>query len=63
MKDTVAMGDSHNDLSMFAVAGYRVAMGNAAPKVKENSDFITATNDEDGVALVLENLLKKATLS
>ncbi|WP_044748159.1 Cof-type HAD-IIB family hydrolase [Bacillus alveayuensis] len=63
MKDTVVMGDSHNDFSMFAVAGYRVAMGNAALKVKENSDFITATNDEDGVALVLEDLVKKATLS
>jgi 5-amino-6-(5-phospho-D-ribitylamino)uracil phosphatase len=57
MKDTVAVGDSHNDLSMFAVAGYRVAMGNAAPKVKENSDFVTRTNDEDGVALFLEKLM------
>ncbi|QPA32895.1 Cof-type HAD-IIB family hydrolase [Thermaerobacillus caldiproteolyticus] len=57
MKDTVAIGDSHNDLSMFAVAGYRVAMGNAASELKEHSDFVTATNDEDGVALVLEKLL------
>jgi 5-amino-6-(5-phospho-D-ribitylamino)uracil phosphatase len=57
MKDTVAVGDSHNDLSMFQVAGYRVAMGNAAPKVKENSDFVTRTNDEDGVALFLERLM------
>jgi Cof subfamily protein (haloacid dehalogenase superfamily) len=59
MRNTVVFGDSYNDLSMFAVAGYRVAMGNAAPEVKEHSDFITATNDEDGVALVLEGLVRR----
>jgi Cof subfamily protein (haloacid dehalogenase superfamily) len=63
LKDTVVMGDSHNDLSMFAVAGYRVAMGNASDEVKERSDFVTAMNDEDGVALVLEGLAKKGSLS
>lgn len=63
MKNTIVMGDSWNDLPMFEVAGYRVAMGNAAPILKENSDYITATNDEDGVALVIEELLHTGSLS
>ncbi|WP_216828715.1 Cof-type HAD-IIB family hydrolase [Alkalihalobacterium elongatum] len=58
MKDTIVMGDSYNDLSMFAVAGYAVAMENAAPILKENSDFVTKTNDEDGVAVYLETLIE-----
>lgn len=59
LKDTVVFGDSHNDLSMFAVAGYRVAMGNAAPELKEVSDTVTASHEEDGVAVALEKLIAK----
>lgn len=59
MKDTVVFGDSHNDLSMFAVAGYRVAMENAAPELKEVSDMVTASHEEDGVAVALEELIAK----
>lgn len=59
LKDTVVFGDSHNDLSMFAVAGYRVAMENAAPELKEVSDIVTASHEEDGVAIVLEELIDK----
>jgi 5-amino-6-(5-phospho-D-ribitylamino)uracil phosphatase len=59
LKDTVVFGDSHNDLSMFAVAGYRVAMGNAAPELKEVSDIVTASHEEDGVAVALEELIAK----
>ncbi|ANB60107.1 haloacid dehalogenase-like hydrolase family protein [Anoxybacillus amylolyticus] len=54
----MVIGDSLNDLSMFAVAGYRVAMGNAAEEVKQQADVITVTNDEDGVAVALEQLYK-----
>ncbi|WP_027409051.1 Cof-type HAD-IIB family hydrolase [Anoxybacteroides tepidamans] len=59
LMDTVVIGDSHNDLSMFAVAGQRVAMGNASDEVKRESDYITARNDEDGVALFIEELVRK----
>ncbi|MBB3870235.1 Cof-type HAD-IIB family hydrolase [Parageobacillus toebii NBRC 107807] len=59
LKDTVVFGDSHNDLSMFAVAGCRVAMENAAPELKEVSDIVTASHEEDGVAIVLEELIDK----
>ncbi|TYR79335.1 HAD family phosphatase [Priestia megaterium] len=62
MKETVVIGDSHNDLPMFEVAGCSVAMENAAPVVKEKSDFITTTNDEDGVAAFLEQMPSKTVL-
>ncbi|OIV38466.1 hydrolase [Mangrovactinospora gilvigrisea] len=56
---TIAFGDMLNDLPMFAWAGHSVAMGNAHPEVKEAADEVTAGNDEDGVALVLERLTEK----
>jgi Cof subfamily protein (haloacid dehalogenase superfamily) len=57
MKDVVVMGDSYNDLPMFEVAGFRVAMANAAPILRENCDYITVSNNEDGVAAALELIL------
>ncbi len=54
---TMAFGDGTNDLSMLAAAGCGVAMGNAHPSVKAAADRITADNDSDGVALVIEQLL------
>ncbi len=59
VRDTVAFGDSHNDLSMFEVAGCRVAMANAAPELKANCDFVTLSHEEDGVAAGLERVLAK----
>ncbi len=57
LEEAVAFGDDVNDVEMVAESGLGVAMGNAAPEVKAVADRITATNDEDGVALVLEELL------
>ncbi len=57
MKDTIAIGDAMNDLPMIEDAGMGVAMGNAYDVVKEKADFITLTNDEDGVAYALEKLI------
>lgn len=51
---SVAMGDSMNDLSMIEAAGCGVAMGNGRQEVKDMADYITAGNDEDGVALFIE---------
>ncbi len=53
-KDVVCFGDMPNDIEMLSWAGTGVAMGNAADNVKEIADEITATNDDDGVARVLE---------
>ena len=50
MEGTMALGDNENDLSMIEAAGIGVAMGNATDAVKAKADYITATNDEDGVA-------------
>lgn len=50
MKNVMAVGDSMNDLAMIKEAGLGVAMGNAQAAVKEAADWITATNEEDGVA-------------
>jgi Cof subfamily protein (haloacid dehalogenase superfamily) len=52
--DIVAFGDMPNDLPMLSWAGRAVAMANAHRDVREVADEITASNDEDGVAAVLE---------
>jgi Cof subfamily protein (haloacid dehalogenase superfamily) len=53
---TIAIGDMPNDLPMLAWAGHSVAVANAHPDVRAAVDEITASNEEDGVALVLERL-------
>ncbi|UIZ92038.1 HAD family phosphatase [Corynebacterium sp. CNCTC7651] len=53
--DVVAFGDMPNDLEMLAWSGMGVAMANAAPLVQDAADYVTVTNDEDGVAAVLEH--------
>lgn len=52
--DVIAFGDMPNDLAMLAWAGHGVAMGNAHPALLEVADEVTASNAEDGLALVLE---------
>jgi Cof subfamily protein (haloacid dehalogenase superfamily) len=56
-EEVVAFGDMPNDLSMLRWAGRGVAVANAHPQVLDSADEITLSNTEDGVALVLENLL------
>ncbi len=56
LPDTIAFGDGENDLSMIRAAGIGVAMGNAMPSVKEVATLITKTNDDDGIALALNEL-------
>ncbi|MDL0403589.1 HAD family hydrolase [Corynebacterium lehmanniae] len=52
--DAVAFGDMPNDLELLRWAGVGVAMGNAVPMLHDAADHVTATNDEYGVAQVLE---------
>lgn len=52
--DVIAFGDMPNDLEMLRWAGHGVAMGNAHPALHEVADEITASNGDDGLALVLE---------
>jgi Cof subfamily protein (haloacid dehalogenase superfamily) len=58
--DAVAFGDMPNDLPMLRWAHHAVAVANAHPDVIAVADEVTATNDEDGVALVLERLFPRA---
>ena len=55
----LVIGDSHNDISMFGVAGMAVAMGNAPEEVKAAANLVAPSNDEDGVAWVLRELVLK----
>jgi hypothetical protein len=55
--NTICCGDAFNDISMVEYAGIGVAMGNAKPEVKEVADYITASNEEDGIAEVVERFL------
>ena len=59
LKDSVAIGDSYNDVTMFEVVGHSVAMGNAPEDIKKIVDEVTNTNNEDGVAKFVENLNKE----
>ena len=55
--EVVAFGDMPNDLPMLGWAGHAVAVANAHPEVLAAADEVTARNDDDGVALVIERLL------
>ncbi|HEX6246809.1 MAG TPA: Cof-type HAD-IIB family hydrolase [Nocardioidaceae bacterium] len=55
--EVVAFGDMPNDLPMLDWAGTAYAMGNAHPTVKELADHVAPSNEEDGVAAVLEEIL------
>ncbi|WP_236242132.1 HAD family hydrolase [Streptomyces sp. CC228A] len=57
--DTIAFGDMPNDIPMFAWAAHSVAMANAHDELKAVADEVTASNDADGIALVLEELLAR----
>ena len=54
MEDTMAVGDSENDLDIVKAAGIGVAMENAQQLLKDSADFISLSNEEDGVAYAIE---------
>jgi Cof subfamily protein (haloacid dehalogenase superfamily) len=58
MENVMAFGDDINDVQMVAEAGVGIAVHNAVAEVHDVADRVTASNDEDGVALVIEELLK-----
>lgn len=55
-EEVIAIGDGGNDIPMFEIAGLKVAMGNANEYVKSKVDYITDTNNDDGVAKALEHI-------
>lgn len=54
IEDAAAFGDSMNDVSMLQAAGWSVAMGNSTKEAAEAARYHTLTNDEDGVAVFIE---------
>ncbi len=54
--EMVAIGDMENDLAMLRVAALGIAMGNAPLNVQEEADWVTDTNNRDGVAAAIEKL-------
>lgn len=57
LAETAVIGDMANDLAMFAVAGFSVAMGQATDDVKAAADAITRANTEDGFAHAVETII------
>lgn len=56
-EEIIAIGDGFNDLSMIKFAGLGIAMANAQEPVKKAADYITLSNDEDGVAEAIDKFL------
>lgn len=56
-EEIIACGDGYNDQSMISFAGLGVAMANAPREVQDTADYITYSNEEDGVAHVVEKFI------
>ncbi len=56
-ENVIACGDGFNDISMVEYAGLGVAMANAQDELKEVADYVTYSNDEDGVAYIIEKYI------
>lgn len=61
-EELVAFGDGYNDLTMLRYAGLGVAMGNSVKDVKEVADYITDSNDNEGIANCLKKLQEKSEI-
>lgn len=56
-EEVIAFGDNYNDIEMIEYAGVGVAMGNAEEDVKKKADYVSLSNNEDGVGKFLNNFL------
>ena len=57
LENTICCGDGFNDISMIKYAAVGVAMANAKDEVKKAADFITLSNDEDGLVTVIDKFI------
>jgi hydroxymethylpyrimidine pyrophosphatase-like HAD family hydrolase len=62
LNEVVSFGDSGNDVEMFKVTGASVVMGQADEALKASATFVSAPNDEDGVAVAIERILESGGL-
>ncbi|SHJ78338.1 sugar-phosphatase [Tepidibacter formicigenes] len=58
-KEVICVGDAGNDIDMIKYAGLGVAMGNAFDEVKEVANYVTLSNEDDGVAYVIHKFMLK----
>ena len=58
LNHTLVFGDSYNDIEMFEVAKYKVAMGNGVPPLKKMANFTTKDVNQEGIAYFINQLLK-----
>lgn len=58
-EEIICCGDGYNDLTMIEYAGLGVAMANARPEVLAVADYVTTSNDEDGIVKVIEKYILK----
>ena len=56
-EDVMVFGDDFNDLGLFHLCGFPIAMGNGINELKNRAKFVTKSNDEDGVAVALEKFV------
>ena len=56
-EEIITIGDSENDVSMLEYAGLGIAMGNATDNVKQKADYITDSNDQEGVANAINKFI------
>ena len=61
LADVAVIGDMANDLPMFEVAGFAIAMGNATPEVKAQAAAVTGPNDGDGWAQAVDAIILPRT--
>ena len=56
-EEIMACGDGMNDLKMLKEVGFAVAMANGTKEIREAADYVTAANNEDGVARAIEKFV------
>ncbi|MDE3107973.1 MAG: HAD family phosphatase [Acidobacteriota bacterium] len=59
-EEIATIGDMHNDVAMFEASGLSIAMGNAAPDVRERAREVTTSNDDEGFATAIERFILDA---
>ena len=57
-RQMICCGDGYNDITMIETAGLGVAMANAQPPVRDSADYITKSNDENGVLHVINKFMR-----
>ena len=56
-QEIATIGDMPNDITMFKQSGVSIAMGNANPEVQRAATYVTASNEEDGFAMAIDNFI------